>query len=172
MGFLCLHLLFLFFSLLPASLCSSASFDRSLLQNGLGRTPQMGWNSWNHFGCNISETMIRETADALVSNGFDKLGYVYVNIDDCWAAPKRDKNKRLVPRPSTFPSGIKALADYVHGKGLKLGIYSDAGYLTCSKQQPGSLGYEQIDADTFAEWGVDYLKYDNCNTDRSRPEIR
>eukprot|EP00253_Pinus_taeda_P002110 PITA_02110 len=146
--------------------------SRSLLQNGLARTPPMGWNSWNHFGCDIDEKIVRETADALISSGFNKLGYEYVNIDDCWAEQKRDKNGRLVAKKSTFSSGIKALADYVHSKGLKLGIYSDAGFRTCSGKQPGSLGYEQIDADTFAEWGVDYLKYDNCNTDRSKPELR
>lgn len=146
--------------------------SRSLLQNGLARTPPMGWNSWNHFGCDIDEKIVRETADALISSGFNKLGYEYVNIDDCWAEQKRDKNGRLVAKASTFPSGIKTLADYVHSKGLKLGIYSDAGFRTCSGQQPGSLGYEQIDADTFAEWGVDYLKYDNCNTDGSKPEVR
>ncbi|KAH9306868.1 hypothetical protein KI387_011272, partial [Taxus chinensis] len=146
--------------------------SRNLLQNGLARTPPMGWNSWNHFGCNINEKVIKETADALVSTGFNKLGYEYVNIDDCWGELKRDENGRLVPRASTFPSGIKALSDYMHNKGLKLGIYSDAGYYTCSKKQPGSLGYEQTDADTFAEWGVDYLKYDNCNTDGSKPEVR
>lgn len=146
--------------------------SRNLLENGLARTPPMGWNSWNHFGCNIDEKIIKETADALISTGFNKLGYEYVNIDDCWAERKRDKTGRLAAKASTFPSGIKALADYVHSKGLKLGIYSDAGYYTCSRQQTGSLGYEQIDADTFAEWGVDYLKYDNCNTDRSIPELR
>uniref|UniRef100_A0A0E0Q7N7 alpha-galactosidase n=1 Tax=Oryza rufipogon TaxID=4529 RepID=A0A0E0Q7N7_ORYRU len=111
---------------------------RSLLDNGLGRTPQMGWNSWNHFGCNINENTIRSTA----------------------ADPKK------------FPSGIKALADYVHSKGLKLGIYSSAGSRTCSKTMPGSLGYEDIDAKTFASWGVDYLKYDNCNSDGSSETVR
>ncbi|GLJ09288.1 hypothetical protein SUGI_0105700 [Cryptomeria japonica] len=146
--------------------------SRSLLQNGLGMTPPMGWNSWNHFQCDINENIIKETADALVSTGFKNLGYEYVNIDDCWGEFKRSENGKLVAKSSTFPSGIKALADYVHSKGLKLGIYSDAGYYTCAKQQPGSLGHEQLDADTFAEWGVDYLKYDNCNTDGSKPEAR
>eukprot|EP01018_Ginkgo_biloba_P017177 Gb_38041 [translate_table: standard] len=146
-------------------------FGRDLLQNGLARTPPMGWNSWNHFGCNINENIIRETADALVSTGLSKLGYEYVNIDDCWAELNRDQHGRLVARASQFPSGIKALADYVHSKGLKLGIYSDAGYYTCQKQ-PGSLGHEQADADTFAAWGVDYLKYDNCYNDGSKPEDR
>ena len=116
--------------------------------------------------------MIRETADALVSTGLSKLGYTYVNIDDCWAELNRDAKGNLVAKNSTFPSGIKALADYVHGKGLKLGIYSDAGYFTCSKQMPGSLGHEFQDAKTFASWGIDYLKYDNCNNDGSKPTDR
>ncbi|KAL0446662.1 UNVERIFIED_CONTAM: Alpha-galactosidase 1 [Sesamum latifolium] len=145
---------------------------RSLLANGLAATPQMGWNSWNHFNCMIDEKIIRETADALVSTGLAKLGYIYVNIDDCWAELSRDDKGSLVPKKSTFPSGIKALADYVHSKGLKLGIYSDAGYFTCSKKMPGSLGHEEQDAKTFASWGIDYLKYDNCNTDGSKPTIR
>ncbi|TYG74452.1 hypothetical protein ES288_D04G183900v1 [Gossypium darwinii] len=145
---------------------------RSMLSNGLGMTPPMGWNSWNHFGCNIDEKMIRETADALVSTGLSKLGYEYVNIDDCWAEISRDDKGNLVPKKSTFPSGIKALADYVHKKGLKLGIYSDAGYFTCSRRMPGSLGYEEQDAKTFASWGIDFLKYDNCNNDGSKPTQR
>lgn len=132
----------------------------------------MGWNSWNHFSCQINENIIKETADALVSTGLSKLGYRYVNIDDCWAELNRDASGNLVAKKSTFPSGIKALADYVHRKGLKLGIYSDAGYLTCSKQMPGSLGHEFQDAKTFASWGIDYLKYDNCNNDESKPTDR
>ncbi|XP_010452823.1 PREDICTED: alpha-galactosidase 1 [Camelina sativa] len=145
---------------------------RHLLANGLGVTPPMGWNSWNHFSCNIDEKMIKQTADALVTTGLAKLGYNYVNIDDCWAEIARDNKGSLVPKKSTFPSGIKALADYVHSKGLKLGIYSDAGYFTCSKTMPGSLGHEEHDAKTFAEWGIDYLKYDNCNNDGSKPTVR
>lgn len=145
---------------------------RNLLANGLGKTPPMGWNSWNHFACQINEKMIRETADALVSTGLSKLGYTYVNIDDCWAELNRDNKGNLVGKKSTFPSGIKALADYVHSKGLKLGIYSDAGYFTCSKQMPGSLGHEFQDAKTFASWGIDYLKYDNCYNDESKPTVR
>lgn len=145
---------------------------RNLLANGLGATPPMGWNSWNHFGCKIDEKMIRDTADALVSTGLAELGYKYVNIDDCWAEIARDDEGNLVPKKETFPSGIKALADYVHSKGLKLGIYSDAGYFTCSKTMPGSLGHEEQDANTFASWGIDYLKYDNCNNDGSKPTVR
>ncbi|XP_019235682.1 PREDICTED: alpha-galactosidase 1-like [Nicotiana attenuata] len=130
------------------------------------------WSSWNHFGCNIDEKVIRETADALVSTGLDKLGYNYVNIDDCWAEPQRDDKGNFAPKKSTFPSGMKALADYVHSKGLKLGIYSDAGYYTCSRKMPGSLGHEEQDAKTFAAWGIDYLKYDNCNHDGTKPTAR
>ncbi|XP_031476612.1 alpha-galactosidase-like isoform X1 [Nymphaea colorata] len=138
---------------------------RSLLKNGLGFTPQMGWNSWNHFYCGINEDLIRQTADAMVHTGLSEVGYKYINLDDCWAEQQRDSQGNLVPKNSTFPSGIKALADYVHSKGLKLGIYSDAGTLTCSKTMPGSLGHEDQDAKTFASWGIDYLKYDNCNNE-------
>ncbi|KAG4209006.1 hypothetical protein ERO13_A03G168200v2 [Gossypium hirsutum] len=113
--------------------------------------------------------MVKETADALVSTGLSKLGYVYVNIDDCWAEIARDDKGNIMPKNSTFPSGIKALADYAHSKGLKLGIYGDAGYYTCSKTMPGSLGFEEQDAKTFASWGIDYLKYDNCHHDGSKP---
>nr|KJB31913.1 hypothetical protein B456_005G214100 [Gossypium raimondii] len=146
-----------------------ATSRRSMLTNGIGLTPPMGWNSWNHFGCDVDEKMVKETADALVSTGLSKLGYVYVNIDDCWAEIARDDKGNIMPKNSTFPSGIKALADYVHSKGLKLGIYGDAGYYTCSKTMPGSLGFEEQDAKTFASWGIDYLKYDNCHHDGSKP---
>ncbi|XP_057773700.1 alpha-galactosidase 1-like [Salvia miltiorrhiza] len=145
---------------------------RALLANGLAATPPMGWNSWNHFNCFIDEKMIKETADALISTGLANLGYKFVNIDDCWAEISRDDKGNLVPKNSTFPSGLKALADYVHSKGLKLGIYSDAGYFTCSNKMPGSLGHEEQDAKTFASWGIDYLKYDNCNNDGSKPLVR
>ncbi|XP_028783190.1 alpha-galactosidase-like [Neltuma alba] len=133
-----------------------------LFENGVGQTPPMGWNSWNHFQCDINEEMVRETADAMVSTGLADLGYQYINLDDCWAELDRDFEGNMVPKASKFPSGIKALADYVHSKGLKFGIYSDAGIQTCSKQMPGSLGHEDQDAKTFASWGVDFLKYDNC----------
>ncbi|RWR90367.1 Alpha-galactosidase 2 [Cinnamomum micranthum f. kanehirae] len=145
---------------------------RKSLENGLGRSPPMGWNSWNHFHCNIDEKLIRATADAMVSTGLSAVGYKYINLDDCWAEQNRDSKGNLVPKASTFPSGIKALADYVHSKGLKLGIYGDAGTMTCSKTMPGSLGYEEQDAKTYASWGVDYLKYDNCNNDGSSPKER
>ncbi|CAL5375138.1 unnamed protein product [Camellia sinensis] len=145
---------------------------RTLMDNGLGLTPQMGWNSWNHFQCNIEEKLIKQTADAMVSTGLADLGYKYINLDDCWGELNRDSEGNLVPKASTFPHGIKALADYVHSKGLKLGIYSDAGTQTCSKTMPGSLGHEEQDAKTFASWGIDYLKYDNCNDDGTSPKER
>ncbi|MGK5739315.1 NPCBM/NEW2 domain-containing protein [Micromonospora sp. URMC 103] len=130
----------------------------------LARTPPLGWNSWNTFGCDINEKLIRDTADAIVSSGMAAAGYEYVNIDDCWAEKERDPvTGTYVAHHERFPSGIKALADYVHAKGLKLGIYTSAGTETCARTMPGSLGHEDLDAQTFADWGVDYLKYDNCN---------
>ena len=124
-------------------------------------TPPMGWNSWNTFGSDINEDLIRETADALVSSGLKDAGYEYVVIDDCWSLKERDKNGRLQADPEKFPSGMKALADYIHSKGLKFGMYSCAGNSTCAGY-PGSHDHEFIDAETFAEWEVDYLKYDYC----------
>jgi alpha-galactosidase len=132
------------------------------VDNGLALTPPMGFNDWNAFGCNVSEALVKQTADFFVSSGMKAAGYEYVNIDDCWMTHTRDANGSLVPDPVKFPDGIKGTADYVHAKGLKLGIYEDAGTATCAGY-PGSLGHEQIDAQTFADWGVDYLKYDNCN---------
>lgn len=131
------------------------------LDNGLAKTPPMGWNSWNKFGCNVSEDLIRQAADALVSSGMKDAGYQFIVIDDCWQV-SRDKEGNIVPDPQHFPSGIKKLADYVHSKGLQFGIYSDAGTGTC-QNRPGSRGYEFQDARQYAEWGVDYLKYDWCN---------
>ena len=131
------------------------------LDNGLAKTPPMGWNSWNKFGCNVSEDLIRQAADALVSSGMKDAGYQFIVIDDCWQV-SRDKEGNIVPDPQHFPSSIKKLADYVHSKGLKFGIYSDAGTGTC-QNRPGSRGYEFQDARQYAEWGVDYLKYDWCN---------
>ncbi|KAK9682040.1 hypothetical protein RND81_10G046300 [Saponaria officinalis] len=139
----------------------TSKYGKLQLANGLAQTPQMGWNSWNFFACNINEALIKETADALISTGLADLGYNYVNIDDCWSRAVRNLKGELVPDPETFPSGLKALSDYVHAKGLKLGIYSDAGVFTC-QVRPGSLLHEKNDARQFASWGVDYLKYDNC----------
>ncbi len=130
--------------------------------NGLAVTPPMGFNDWNAFGCNTSEQLIEQTADTFVSVGLKAAGYDYVNIDDCWQTKTRDADGNLVPDPAKFPDGMKAVADYVHSKGLKLGIYEDAGTTTCGGY-PGSLGHEQQDAALFASWGADYLKYDQCN---------
>ncbi len=131
------------------------------LDNGLAKTPPMGWNSWNKFGCKVSESLIRDVADALVTSGMKDAGYQYLVIDDCWQT-SRDANGNIVPDAANFPSGMKALADYVHSKGLKFGVYSDAGTGTC-QNRPGGRGYEYQDARQYAAWGVDYLKYDWCN---------
>ncbi|MBD0734871.1 ricin-type beta-trefoil lectin domain protein [Streptomyces sp. CBMA29] len=132
------------------------------LGNGLALTPQMGFNDWNAYGCNVSESLIKSTAQAMHTNGMQSAGYGYVNIDDCWMTHSRDSGGHLVPDPAKFPDGIKGTADYVHSLGLKLGIYEDAGTATCAGY-PGSLGHETTDAQSFASWGVDYLKYDNCS---------
>ena len=129
----------------------------------LALTPPMGWNSWNIYACDITEQLVREVADAIVDRGLKDVGYEYVVIDDCWHG-ERDSLGFITADPAKFPSGIKALADYVHSKGLKFGIYSDAGWKTCGGR-PGSRGYEFQDALKYAEWGVDYLKYDWCDTD-------
>ncbi|WP_328610345.1 alpha-galactosidase [Amycolatopsis sp. NBC_00345] len=137
--------------------------------NGLARTPPMGWNDWNTFACNVDETLIKQTADLFVSSGLKAAGYTYVNVDDCWMAPNRDGNGNLVADPVKFPSGMKSLADYVHARGLKFGIYESGGTTTC-QNLPGSLGHERADANSFAAWGVDYLKYDNCANGSSTKE--
>ncbi len=129
----------------------------------LAPTPPMGWNSWNKFGCNIDEELIKDIAKAMVMSGMKDAGYQYINLDDCWHG-QRDSLGFIHPDPEKFPSGMKALADYIHSMGLKIGIYSDAGNLTCGGR-PGSRGYEFQDAMTYASWGIDYLKYDWCNTD-------
>ena len=131
------------------------------LDNGLGLTPQMGWSSWNHFGCGVNETLIVETMDALVAHGFRDAGYVYVNVDDCWQGARDAATHEIVVDARAFPHGMKYLADAAHARGLRLGLYSDAGVYTCQKR-PGSLHYEDVDAAAYARWGVDYLKYDNC----------
>ncbi len=151
-----LNILLLAGSLLPLFPVNAQKWDE------LAKTPPMGWSSWNKFARNINEKSIREIADAMVSSGLADCGYVYVNIDDCWHG-ERDENGNIQCDPEKFPSGMKALADYIHGKGLKFGIYSDAGCKTCAGE-PGSLGHEYQDARTYAGWGVDYLKYDWCNT--------
>lgn len=133
----------------------------------LAQTPQMGWSSWNKFQGNINENIIKGIADAMVSSGLRDAGYTYINIDDCWHG-QRDADGFIQPDPKHFPSGMKALADYVHARGLKLGIYSDAGTETCAGR-PGSLGHEYQDALQYARWEVDYLKYDWCNTTNVNP---
>jgi alpha-galactosidase len=153
---------------LAAMLAFTAGEASAQKFDGLAATPPMGWNSWNKFACNVSEQLIRETADAMVATGMRDAGYRYLNIDDCWQG-QRDARGFIQPDPQRFPSGMKALADYVHAKGLKFGLYSDAGWQTCGGR-PGSRGYEFQDALTYAEWGVDYLKYDWCHTEGLKAE--
>jgi alpha-galactosidase len=151
-------------AMLLAAFAATASAQK---WGGLAATPPMGWNSWNNFGCNVDEKLIRDTADAIVSNGMKEAGYEYVVIDDCWHG-ERDAKGFIQPNPEHFPSGMKALGDYIHSKGLKFGIYSDVGARTCAGR-PGSRGHEYQDAMTYASWGVDYLKYDWCNSEGINP---
>ncbi|XP_067830806.1 LOW QUALITY PROTEIN: alpha-N-acetylgalactosaminidase-like [Heptranchias perlo] len=151
------------------------------LDNGLMRTPPMGWLAWERFRCNtdcntdpkncISERLFMDMADRLTEDGWKELGYQYVNIDDCWAAKKRDSEGRLVADPHRFPSGIKALAQYVHSKGLKLGIYGDLGTFTCGGYPGTTLDLIDFDARTFASWGVDMLKLDGCYSNSSEKAV-
>jgi len=139
-------------------------------------TPPLGWNSWNSFGCGITEAQVRQAADAMVSSGMRDAGYRYVVVDDCWFDPQRDGAGNLRANPTKFPSGMKALGDYIHGKGLKFGIYQVPGDRTCAQTSggypgsTGSRGHEVQDANTFASWGVDYLKYDWCSGEGTRDE--
>ena len=137
--------------LLIACLAAVSAYGQKFDQ--LALTPPMGWNTWNRFACNVNEQLIRATADAIVTSGMRDAGYMYLNIDDCWHG-QRDSLGFIHPDPARFPSGMKALADYVHSKGLKLGIYSDAGNKTCGGR-PGSRGHEYQDALTYAQWGID-----------------
>ncbi|MFT3873872.1 MAG: NEW3 domain-containing protein [Nocardioides sp.] len=155
----------------------SSTAPAQAVDNGLALTPPMGFNDWNSFGCDIDEQDFKDTADLFVSSGLRDAGYEYINIDDCWmegrdisrsdptrATVGRDPDThQLIPDPTYFPSGMKALVDYIHDRGLKVGIYESAGTTTC-QGLAGSLGYEDIDAQTFADWGIDYVKYDNCGT--------
>jgi alpha-galactosidase len=144
-------------------LCSSlVAQENSDASKNLALTPPMGWNSWNKFACDVSEDMIRSMADAMVKSGMKDAGYEYVNIDDCWQV-SRDASGNIVADPQRFPHGMKAVGDYIHSLGLKFGVYSDAGSKTCAGR-PGGLGHEYQDALRYAAWGVDYLKYDWCNT--------
>jgi alpha-galactosidase len=153
---------------LAAMILFALPMQAQIERNSLAQTPPMGWNSWNKFGCNVSEDLIKSVADAIATNGMKEAGYQYVVIDDCWQV-SRDENGFIVVDAQRFPSGIKALADYVHSKGLKFGIYSDAGTKTCAGR-PGSMGHEYQDALQYARWGVDYLKYDWCNTGKRNAE--
>ncbi len=155
------RLLILF--VIVCSLLTSISYAQdSAVSKGLALTPPMGWNTWNKFACNVSDELVRGMADAMVKSGMKDAGYQYVVIDDCWQV-SRDANANIVVDPQRFPHGMTALADYVHSLGLKFGIYSDAGSKTCAGR-PGGLGHEYQDALMYASWGVDYLKYDWCNT--------
>jgi alpha-galactosidase len=151
---------------LPA--CSASppppSKSSQLLGQSAAPTPVMGWSTWNPFLCHVTAADVEEAADALVSSGMREVGYHYVNIDDCWAEPTRNAAGELVPDPRAFPGGIAAVADYVHARGLYLGIYTDRGTETCAGRA-GSQGHEKQDADTFASWHVDYVKDDNCHSD-------
>lgn len=148
----------------------TVSFITSLFAQkyeNLALTPPMGWNSWNKFACNIDENLIKGIADQMVESGLRDAGYIYLNLDDCWHG-ERDSLGFIQADPVKFPSGIRALADYVHSKGLKIGIYSDAGRKTCGGR-PGSFGHEYQDALQYARWGIDYLKYDWCDSEDINP---
>ena len=136
----------------------------------LAATPPMGFNTWNRFQCDVSETLVHEMTDAMVATGMRDVGYEYVVIDDCWQVGRTDDGT-IVADPERFPSGIKALADYVHEQGLKFGLYTDVGDMTC-QDRPGSLGYEEQDAQTYASWGVDYVKVDWCHSEGMDPADR
>lgn len=141
--------------------------------DNMALTPPMGWNSWNCFQTKIDEKQIKEIADAMVSSGLKDAGYIYLNLDDCWMSKKRDENGRLQSDSIRFPSGMKALAEYVHSKGLKFGIYTAAGNCTCAKGDfPASWGNEDLDIQTFGSWGVDYVKVDRCKVPKGFNEIK
>ena len=150
---------------------AASSTLRIVVGDALALTPPMGWNSWNSFEKEISETVVYEIADALERSGLRDAGYVYINLDDHWAALNRElvvyQNNvraewRMVPHRERFPNDLKPVANSLHARGFKLGVYSDAGVTTCAEAQPAGYGYEEVDARTFAEWGVDYVKYDYC----------
>jgi len=141
------------------------------VDNGLGRTPAMGWNSWNHYGCGVSESIIKNVASTMASNGMKAAGYEYVNLDDCWMASSRTSAGALVADPTNFPDGMAALASYVHSLGLKIGLYEDVGTATC-QGRPGSYGHYAQDIATYQSWGIDYIKMDWCNTSGLDPQTQ
>ncbi|MHB1544849.1 MAG: glycoside hydrolase family 27 protein [Gammaproteobacteria bacterium] len=151
----------IFCLLLAGNAMASNPVSRTHSYNGLALTPPMGFNDWAHYQCHISQRLFVQTANALVNTGLAKLGYRYVNIDDCWMARYRNAAGHLVANRKLFPRGMKWLGAYLHAKGLKFGIYEDAGYKTC-QGKPGIYGHIQEDVRTFASWGVDYLKLDYC----------
>jgi alpha-galactosidase len=144
--------------------CCCALSPRAQKFEGLAMTPPMGWNSWNTFTVKISEQLVKDMADAMVASGMRDAGYIYLVLDDGWMAMERDSQGNLVPDPQKFPHGIKPVADYIHSKGLKFGLYNCAGTKTCAGY-PGTRGYEYQDARNYAAWEIDYLKFDWCNTD-------
>jgi len=150
------------FTLLVSAVACTSLFAQKFEE--LAQTPPMGWNSWNIFQTKIDEPLLKGMVDAYVSSGMRDAGYTYFVLDDGWMAMERDKDGNLVADPQKFPHGMKAFADYVHSKGLKFGIYNCAGTKTCAGY-PGTRGYEYQDARLYASWGVDYLKFDWCNTD-------
>ncbi|MCW7941577.1 alpha-galactosidase [Streptomyces hygroscopicus] len=159
----------------PALAAPATAPAAPAVADGLALTPPMGFNNWNSTHCRpeFNESMVKGIADLFVEKGLKDAGYQYVNLDDCWALPTRDADGKLVPDPARFPDGIKAVADYVHARGLKLGIYTSAGTRTCDVAGfPGALGHEYSDARQFADWGVDYLKYDNCNNQGVDAKLR
>lgn len=154
---------------LIAILLTSSLHVFSQKAEGLAQTPPMGWNSWNTFATNINEELVMGVVDSMISMGLKDAGYTYVVIDDGWMLRERDENGNLVPDPEKFPNGIKHLADYVHAKGMKFGIYNCAGNMTCGGY-PGGRGHEYQDARLYASWGVDFLKYDWCYTGKLNAE--
>ncbi len=157
------NLCFISISVFALSLLTTP-FVQAQKFEGLANTPPMGWNSWNTFAVNISDKLVRETADKMVNSGMKDAGYEYLVLDDGWMAKQRNSNGDLVPDPVKFPNGMKVLVDYVHSKGFKFGLYNCAGTLTCGGY-PGTRGYEYQDARFYASLGIDYLKYDWCYTD-------
>ncbi|WP_417291011.1 glycoside hydrolase family 27 protein [Corallibacter sp.] len=153
----------LFLIYIVGSICYSQKFEN------LAETPPLGWNSWNTFATDIDEQLVKDIADQFVELGLKDAGYEYIVLDDGWMAKERDKNGNLMAHPEKFPSGMKALADYIHSKGLKFGLYNCAGATTCAGY-PGSRGHEYQDALLYASWDVDYLKYDWCDTDKLNAE--